>query len=167
MHGHEVVSARIAERRMGYYGLRYSNDEIAFVKRLVLNHMYDMSGNTSDAKVRRFVARNFDVIDDLVDLINADKLATGMVTREQVGESRFTAVKGDIIESGAPVYIGDLESDGTDCHAAGLDGEQIGAFLKDMLDICLLNPQLNNREWLFEHARMRAESLQKDKSEAK
>ncbi|MCI8613108.1 MAG: CCA tRNA nucleotidyltransferase [Clostridia bacterium] len=167
MHGHEVVSARIAERRMGYYGLRYSNDEIAFVKRLVLNHMYDMSGNTSDAKVRRFVARNFDVIDDLVDLINADKLATGMVTREQVGESRFTAVKWDIIESGAPVYIGDLEIDGTDCHAAGLDGEQIGAFLKDMLDICLLNPQLNNREWLFEHARMRAESLQKDKSEAK
>lgn len=162
MHGHELVSSQIAERRMGYYGLRYSNDEIAFVKKLVLNHMYDMAGNTSSAKVKRFVAANFDIIDDLIDLINADKLATGMVLKEQLGENRFTAVKWELIESGAPIYVGDLEIDGNDCHAAGLDGEQIGLFLKEMLDVCLLNPRLNNRLWLTERAAVKAENLRKN-----
>lgn len=161
MHGHELVGAQIAEHRMGYYGLRYSNDEIAFVKRLVLNHMYDMAGNTSAAKVRRFVASNFDIIDDLVDLINADRLATGMITRDELDENRFTRVKWDIIESGAPVYVSDLEIDGNDCKDAGLDGEQIGAFLDEMLDICLQNPTLNNRDWLMRRAEIKAEKLAK------
>lgn len=158
MHGHELVSAQIAESRMGYYGLRYSNDEIAFVKRLVLNHMYDMDGKTSAAKVRRFVAANFDIIDDLVDLINADRLASGMVTREELGENRFTSVKWELIESGAPIYVGDLEIDGAQCHAAGLEGKEIGRFLADVLDTCLQEPRLNNREWLLEQAAKRAKA---------
>ena len=164
MHGHEHVSAQIVDHRMGYYGLRYSNDEISFVKRLVLNHMYDMSGNTSEAKVRRFVAANFDIIDDLVDLINADRLATGMVTRDDLTESRFTKVKWDIIESGAPVYVRDLEIDGHDCIAAGLSGESIGVFLDEMLESCLQNPKLNNRDWLMERAAKRAEKTVKEET---
>lgn len=166
MYGHELVGGQIAECRMGYYGLRYSNDEIAFVKRLVINHMYDMQGNTSEAKVRRFVASNFDIIDDLVELINADRLATGMITKEQLGENRFTAVKWNLIESGAPLYVGDLEIDGNDCIAVGLEGEQIGTFLKDMLDICLQNPGLNNKTWLRERAAKRSETLKKAKTGA-
>ena len=167
MHGHELVGAQIVEHRMGYYGLRYSNDEIAFVKRLVMHHMYDMAGNTSPAKVRRFVAANFDIIDDLVDLINADRLATGMITRDELGENRFTAVKWEIIESGAPVYVSDLEIDGNDCIEAGLGGEEIGTFLEEMLDMCLQNPSLNKKTWLMERATARAERAKATKAEAK
>lgn len=158
MYGHEKVSSQIAESRMGFSGLRYSNDEIEFVKRLCLLHMYDMAGVTSDAKVRRFVAANFDIIDDLVELINADRLATGMVERASLGEHRFTKVKWDIIESGAPVYISDLEIDGTACKNAGLQGEEIGQFLKEMLDACLINPDFNNFEWLSARLQKRVES---------
>lgn len=159
MHGHETVSAQIVESRMGYGGLRYSTEEIDFVKRLVKYHMYDMAGNASKAKVKRFVAANFDIIDDLVELINADRLATGMITRDDVKEHRFTAVKWEIIESGAPVYLGDLEIDGNDCMSAGLQGEQIGVFLAEMLDACLLEPRFNNRDWLMSRARARAAKL--------
>ena len=90
-----------------------------------------------------------------------------MVTRDELSESRFTKAKWDIIESGAPVYVSDLEIDGNDCIEAGLGGEEIGTFLEEMLDMCLQNPSLNNKTWLMERATARAERAKATKAEAK
>ena len=69
-----------------------------------------------------------------------------------------------IPESGAPVYVSDLEIDGNDCLSVGLEGENIGVFLDEMLESCLQNPKLNNRDWLMERAAKRAEKAAKEET---
>ena len=79
MHGHEKVSENIVRYTFGEYGLRFPNSVIDEVAWLCANHMYDRDGKTKEAKVRIFVAKNFELIDKLVELINADRLATGLI----------------------------------------------------------------------------------------
>ncbi len=150
MHGHEAAGANIARFRLGNTGLRYSNDKVEWVARLVGAHMYDMAGTTSEAKIRLFVAENFDIIDDLVDLIAADTAATGMPHEET--EHRFLRVKWQLIEENAPTSLADLEIDGEDVTARGFSGERVGEILKELLRTCIIDPRLNNAEWL--HTRL-------------
>lgn len=98
MHGHEKVSENIVRYTFGEYGLRFPNAVIDEVAWLCANHMYDRDGKTKDAKVRLFVAKNFDMIDKLVELINADRLATGLITENP--EHRLLKVKRQLIEEG-------------------------------------------------------------------
>lgn len=146
MHGHETASANIARFRLGAMGLRYPNDTVDYVARLCAEHMYDMSGNTSEAKVRLFVAKNFDIIDDLVDLITADAAATG-IPREQ-SEHRFMRVKWQLIEEHAPITLADLEIGGDDVVQRGITGESVGRILDELLRACIIDPRLNTPEWL-------------------
>lgn len=146
MHGHEAAGVNIAKFRLGNTGLRYPNDKVEWVCRLVGAHMYDMTGTTSDAKVRLFVAENFDIVDDLVDLIAADSAATGFPHEES--EHRFLQVKWQLIEENAPITLADLEINGEDVTARGITGERVGAILNELLRDCIIDPRLNNRAWL-------------------
>ncbi len=150
MHGHERASEHIARFRLGTKGLRYPNETVDYVARLCANHMYDMDRRTGDAKMRLFVVKNFDIVDDLVDLNAADAKATG-VEREH-SEARFLNFKWKLIEERAPLTLSDLEIDGNDLVSLGLEGEEIGAALDEMFRTCVVDPKLNNREWLLDHA---------------
>lgn len=146
MHGHESAGANIVRFRLGNMGLRYSNETVERIARLVGAHMYDMAGNTSEAKVRLFVAENFDIIDDLVDLNAADAAATGLPREEK--DSRFLKVKWQLIEESAPITLSDLAISGDDVVARGVTGERVGQILKELLRDCIIDPRLNNAEWL-------------------
>ena len=89
-------------------------------------------------------------LDDLVDLNAADAKATG-VEREH-SEARFLNFKWKLIEERAPLTLSDLEIDGNDLVSLGLEGEEIGAALDEMFRTCVVDPKLNNREWLLDHA---------------
>lgn len=158
MHGHERASEHIARFRLGAKGLRYSNETVEFVARLCAEHMYDMNGATSEAKVRLFVVKNFDIIDDLVDLNAADAKATGL---EHETAGRFLDVKWKLIEEHAPLTLADLELDGNDLLERGIEGADIGKTLDELFRTCILEPRLNNREWLLSQADKIAARLKK------
>ncbi len=146
-HGHEKsseIQARIILNR-----LRYPNDVIDQVSKLCGLHMYDMHGNTREAKVRVFVAKNYNLIDKLVALIRADKLATGMVTMEDVSKPhRFETTLNTMITENAPILKRNLRISGKDLAEMGFESEAISSALDYLWRECIIKPQNNNPEWL-------------------
>lgn len=71
-HHHEVVGARMARDRM--QALRYSNEDVAAVKKLVYLHLrfHTYGMGWTDSAVRRFVRDAGDVLDELIELTRCD-----------------------------------------------------------------------------------------------
>ncbi len=155
MHGHERLSALITQNALGQRGLKFPTAVVEETARLCQNHMYDLNGQTSESKVKIFVARNFDIIDKLVELIKADGIATGMDYDVADTEHRFTRIKNELIANFAPLKIADLKISGDVLVQIGFSGERIGEILDEMLRECIINPRLNNYEWLTEFAKRR------------
>ncbi len=146
-YGHEKssgIAARIILNR-----LRYPNDVIEQVVRLCNLHMYDMRGDARESKVRVFVAKNFDILDKLVALIRADKLATGMADSEEVLKPhRFEIVRDEMLKDGAPILKKSLRISGKDLADMGFESEAISAGLEYLWRECIINPHNNTPEWL-------------------
>ncbi|MDE6210834.1 MAG: CCA tRNA nucleotidyltransferase, partial [Clostridia bacterium] len=75
MYFHNLVGAEMTEEIMTR--LKYSNRQIERTTRMVKLHMFDINGNTKESKCRRFIANNFDIFDDMLDLFEADCIGTG------------------------------------------------------------------------------------------
>jgi len=157
MHGHEKSSENMARNIMGQFGLRYSNEKIDEVARLCQHHMYDLSGNTSENKMRLFIAKNYDIIDKLILLIEADQKGRGMT--DAVKPNRLAAIKAKMIEEKVPMLMQSLHINGGDLLSLGIRGESIGVLLKDLHEKAIMEPHLNNREWLIEYAKRHADKL--------
>ena len=152
MHGHETVSAHIVKYTLGEYGLKFSNSVIEETEWLCANHMYDRDGKTKIGKLKIFVAKNFDRIDKLVALIKADRIATGMPSENDGGE-RLLAIKQELIDTNAPLKVTDLAIDGGTMILEGIQPTNIGKLLNELWTNCVVNPSLNNTEWLLEQIR--------------
>lgn len=150
-HGHErssEIMARIILNR-----LRYPRDVTEQVARLCGLHMYDMRGETSEAKVRLFIAKNYDIVDKLVALIRADRLATGFADPEQTAAPhRFELLRDAMIADGTPILKRTLRITGKDLADMGFEGEAISTTLDALWRECVINPALNNSEWLKRNA---------------
>lgn len=150
-HGHEKcsgVAARIILNR-----LRYPNDVINQVVRLCSLHMYDMRGETREAKARVLVAKNYDIVDKLVALIRADRLATGVMTKEETDKPhRFETIRAQMLSDGAPILKKSLKISGKDLIDMGFEGEAISAALEELWRDCVINPKNNTPEHLFKMA---------------
>ncbi len=147
MHGHEKISANIARFVLGEKGLKYPNAVIDEVEWLCRNHMYDMARNTKEAKLRIFVAQNFDMIDKLVALMEADNKARGM--EDEHNSIRLVEIKKRLIEENAPLKVTDLALDGTVLIREGIQPVKIGATLDMLWRECVIQPRLNTEEWLL------------------
>lgn len=146
-HGHEKCSG--IQARVILNRLRYPKDVIDQVARLCSLHMYDMFGNTRESKVRVFVAKNYDIIDKLVALIRADRMATGMTDKQEVERThRFETTLAAMREQGAPILKKSLKISGRDLIEMGFDGEAISHAIENLWRECIINPQNNNALWL-------------------
>ena len=150
MHGHEVASARAAKETLGQFGLKFPNETVDETERLCRYHMYDMNSLTSEGKVRLFIAHNFDIVDKLVKLIKADRAGSGM--REVPEKHRFEIIKEQMLSDGTPIEQTDLAINGVKLLEMGYKGPAIGKILTEMHDKCILDPHLNNEEWLTSYA---------------
>lgn len=152
MHGHERVSANIVRYVLGEYGLKYPTTVIEETAWLAEHHMYDMSRNTKINKLKLFVAENYDKIDKLIELMEADNLARGKTDQPSV-PNRLPAIKKELEESGAPLSLSDLALDGSALIMEGIQPIKIGGVLTELWRECVLNPSLNNQEWLLSRVR--------------
>jgi tRNA nucleotidyltransferase (CCA-adding enzyme) len=153
MHGHEKASEYMSQVILT--NLKAPNEEIDEVSRLCLYHMYDFTGNTGIGKMRQFIAKNYDIIDKLIYLIEADRKGSGMPELSS-GPSRLKVLRDEMAGDGTPIKQTDLKIGGGDLLSLGIRGEPIGVILRDVHEKCIMEPRLNNREWLMEYARRRA-----------
>lgn len=128
---HAVESAEIAERVMKR--LRFSNKEIAFVKEIVRWHMFDFNGEAGENKKRLYVLREWDVLEDLVAIKNADSVGTGCFT-ENVFANRLLELKRRMKEEGVFVSVRQLPVRGGDLAALGIEERLRAAVLNGLLE---------------------------------
>lgn len=147
MYRHAQVSAQMAEEIMTR--LRYSKEQARRTVRLVAAHMTDMRGDMRESKLRRFVAKNADIIDDLTELIIADaRAACGNADREKC--LRIARLRDKMQKEGVPFGVGELAINGNDVMAFGYKGEEIGKVLNELFDLCLRGEKKNERKILLD-----------------
>lgn len=153
-HGHGAVSARMAEEIMKR--LRFDNDTIHMVCRLVLYHDYGNSLEPDKAMARRAVSRiGQDAFPGLFEIKRADILAQSDYLRDEklVRLERWQQLCQEIQEEGQCVALKDLAVTGRDLMGIGWKpGRELGAALKKLLELVLEEPERNTKERLLEEA---------------
>lgn len=150
-HGHPAVSAEMSEeilRRM-----KFDNETIATVRRLVEFHDYGNDVKPTPAIVRRAMNRiGTDIFAKLLIVKKADIGAQSSYLRREKLE-RVEAWEREyrgIVARGQCISMKDLAVGGRDLIAAGFEpGPGLGDMLQQMLEHVLEVPEDNTREMLF------------------
>lgn len=143
-----AVTTDLVMRRM-----KFPNAERERTVRLVENHMYDRDCNTGENKLRRFVQRNYDILDDLVNLKNADETARGFGNSENPSAVRLEAVRDKMLAEGVPMTLADLKVNGNDLLNLPIPPNKRNSTLTDLLSAAATDPSLLTRESQLEFLR--------------
>jgi len=147
---HQQAGSEIVQRWMER--MRFSNEDIRLVARLIEHHMVLYSPEWSDAAVRRFIGRvGEDLLDDLFTLVESDIKARGTAQEalSLLNELKSRA-RGEMKKEVA-LAIKDLAVGGLDImkHLSLDPGPLIGRILRGLLDRVIEDPSLNRRETLL------------------
>ncbi len=148
-HHHEVLGARMAKARMK--ALRYANDDIAVVRKLVFLHLrfHTYALGWTDAAVRRFVRDAGDELDDLIELTRCDcttrnkRRAAELARRMDELEERIAAL--NEAEELAAIRP-DLDGDQIMAHLGIGPGRAVGDALAMLLEARLDEGPLGTEE---------------------
>lgn len=153
-HGHAKVSAQIADRIM--HRLKYDNDTIGKVCRLVEYHDYGNNLEPDAAAVRRAINKiGEDAFPLLFQVKRADIYAQSDYLREQKRErlEKWNQLYNEIKQKQQCVTLKDLAVSGADLIAAGMKpGKALGDMLQRLLMLVLEDPSLNTKEKLLAEA---------------
>ncbi|MDE6614772.1 MAG: HD domain-containing protein, partial [Clostridia bacterium] len=103
---HNVVGAKITEQVLTR--LKYPKKVIERTVRLVHEHMFDVNGNARDVKYRRFIAKNLDILDDLIALFKADCIGTGYLQESRTAD-RMREIYGKMLDEKVALSIAELD----------------------------------------------------------
>jgi len=153
-HGHAKVSAEIADQIM--HRLKYDNDTIGKVCRLVEYHDYGNNLEPDAAAVRRAINKiGEDAFPLLFQVKRADIYAQSDYLREQKRErlEKWNQLYNEIKQKQQCVTLKDLAVSGADLIAAGMKpGKALGDMLQRLLMLVLEDPSLNTKEKLLAEA---------------
>ena len=150
-YNHASSSAGLAKDIM--VRMRFSNEWIAIVTGLVLNHMFDYKRELSDRAIRRLLKKvGIDNIYRLISLRRADNMAHGW--GEISGEELdiFKEKIDALVEKCPPLNISDLKITGNDVInlLSIKPGPEVGRILQNLLEAVIEAPELNERDTLME-----------------
>ena len=128
---HSLESALITERILRRF--RYSNAVVNRTVEIVRWHMFDFNGSASENKKRRFVRREWDLLEDIVLLKHADSVGTGYFDRNVYGDA-LLALKDEMAREGVPIRPKDLPVDGRDLERLGVEPQYRSTVLRTLLD---------------------------------
>lgn len=130
MYRHSIIGADIAETILKR--LRYPNATIQRIKALVNHHMYDMDGLTKLPKLRVFIQNNYEIINDLLKVREADGRATNNdYNPETVNKMRDCLY--DMQAKEIPFSLKELDINGIDILELGAINVELSTILKGVL----------------------------------
>lgn len=139
--------------------LRYDNDTINKVCKLVMYHDYGNSVEPDMRIVRRAIHRvGEEMFPLLFPVKRADILAQSDYMRQEKLQNvdAWEAIYRDVMEKKQCVSLKDLAINGKDLIAEGYKpGPELGQILEELLQIVLENPQCNTREYLLQELQLR------------
>lgn len=144
MHGHDKAGEVMARHIMNR--LRYSNEEISFVTRLVSLHMYDLSCEAKESTLRGFVQENHTIVPSLIKLKHADSIGRGRGDAPNPSALRLEATLKRMQDEGIPMSIKELAVDGKDLICLGIPESKRGIALKRLLAAVRMGGGMLTRE---------------------
>jgi tRNA nucleotidyltransferase (CCA-adding enzyme) len=148
---HEVVGADLADAFMRR--LRYPNNRRERVVSLIRNHMFPYFDTMRGArKFLNALGGDTNLAFDLLKLREADASGkrTGQMNDFDTQElARARELVQAALEENSAVTVKDLAVNGHDLMQLGLEREEIGNTLRDLLERVVENPELNERETLL------------------
>ena len=153
-HGHGEASAALAESIMKR--LRFDNDTLQTVCRMVRFHDYKNNAQPNRAMVRRAVNRaGGDIFSGLLEIWYADIMAQSDYMRKEKLDNleQWRTLYEEICARHQCVSLKDLAVTGADLIAAGWKpGRELGEMLQKLLELVLDQPECNTKERLLEEA---------------
>lgn len=149
-YNHDRVGKEMTEKILKR--LRFSNEIIARVSVLIINHMFDYRDEWKDATVRRFIRRiGVENLDDLFLLRIADTKAM----EREIDNKYLSKLKkriNKVLDEEAALHIKDLKIDGSDVmEVLNISpSPKVGEILNYLIEKVLDDPSLNTREKLIE-----------------
>jgi len=143
MHEHSLESAILTERIMTR--LRFPKKEIARTREIVRWHMFDFNGQASENKKRQFVVREWDYLEDIVALKNADSVGTGYFTENEFGNYLLT-LKERLKAEGVPTSVRELPIGGEDLVRLGVPEERRAVVLRTLVERLAIEGARRDRE---------------------
>ncbi len=154
-HGHPAVSEKMAGEFL--HRLRFDNDTVHTVCRLVLYHDYGNGVEPDMQKVRRAVNRiGEDVFPALFEVKRADVLAQSEFLQKEKLEliDRWQQLYEEVTARKQCVSLKGLAVTGSDLIGAGWKpGKELGDILNRLLDLVLEEPECNTKEILLAEAK--------------
>ncbi|MGB9621308.1 MAG: CCA tRNA nucleotidyltransferase [Brevinematia bacterium] len=153
-YNHEVIGAAITKRILKR--LKFSNDDINYIVRLVRHHMFYYTDEWTDSAVRRFMRNvGLDLIDDLFILREADRIGSGKRKPGSVSIQKLKERILKIIEEENAISLKDLKVNGYDImNTLNLKpGPIVGKILNTLLQMVIEEPSLNEKETLLKLAK--------------
>lgn len=151
-HGHATVGSEMTRGILKR--LRFDNDTIYTVTKLVLYHDYGNSVNPDLRIVRRAVNKiGEDIFPLLYPIRKADVLAQSMYKREEKLEllDKWQELYKEMLDKKQCVSLKTLALTGSDLIAEGMaPGKEIGETLQRLLALVIENPEYNTKEILLE-----------------
>ncbi len=152
-YNHEVIGEKITERILKR--LKFSNNDLKKIKKLVKLHMFYYTEEWSDGAVRRFLRKlENDSIElaDLFELRKADRIGSGMRVGEADILDKFKRRIDAIIKEDNALKVTDLDINGYEImRKFNIEPSRtIGEMLEYMLQKVMDNPDLNKKEKLYE-----------------
>lgn len=120
---------------------------------LVRWHMYDMDCKTSENKLRRFLVEHYSILDDLLALKQADFSACMDDESEAPTCARWRKLLAQMQRENAPFTLKNLQVNGTDLLALGVQPAKISAVLHKLLLHAVTQPSDNKKERLLQLAK--------------
>ena len=153
-YGHQEASEKLAAQILRR--LKFDNDTIALVKKLVRYH--DRPIEPTYRGVRRAMMKTGEeVFPLLLEVKRADLLAQSLYQREEKERSlsQVGVIYREILEKKQCVSLRSLAVNGSDLiREAGMKpGRELGETLGELLNLVVDNPDCNTREILLERAR--------------
>lgn len=151
---HQYVGGQIAEKILKR--LRFSKKETKYICSLIAQH--DNRFPASEKSVKKFISRHGkDFFRDYVKIRTADTLAQSDYMRNEKLSTinSVNRIGEEIIKSGLPLSVKELDLNGNDLIDIGFKGKDIGKLLNEILNLVIDNNLSNTKSELMNYARKR------------
>ena len=143
----EKIAERILKR------LRADGETIKSVKFLVREHMVDLDCSMKESKVRKFIVKNYDRLDDLLRVKQADFRASLEIDYVAPTLVKWNKLLEEMKKDGTPFSLKELGVSARDLMDIGYRDAEIGKQLSALWEYAILHPHFNTKKALLERAK--------------
>ncbi len=151
MYGHDKIGAEMVRAALGGDGLKFDNDTVDTVAKLISIHMFDLDGRAKESTVRRKFSRvGYDMARRLIQIRAADITGSGRGRINPPEIRKWERIIADMQRRHTPMGMRELAITGSDISAiTGLPPSPfIGKLKEAAYDYAVQNPERNNKEAL-------------------